>query len=304
MDFDVIVLGDYCLDLIFTGLPGMPMLGTEIEAKALAMEPGGACNTALALHRLGVNTAWAVEFGTDDFSQFVLQKFRDEHFPEDLFVFSNKAVRKITVSLSFPDDRAFIAYYDSGKMIQTALKGLTARTAKMIIIPSFFSGPALQAGYLIANSKKMQIFMDGNTSFDQTFTDAQVRDVLGKVRIFSANKAEAFLMTKIENIQEAAKYLGRYCHTVIIKDGGNGAYCCDDGKLYFEPAIPVKVIDTTGAGDCFNAGFIKAWLEKKGIQECLRWGNAAGGLSTTKSGANNFRLSENEIKKVINGRKI
>ena len=299
MDFDVIVLGDYCLDLVFTGLPSMPKLGTEIEASSLAMEPGGACNTALALHRLGVNTAWAVEFGTDDFSSFVLNKFRQEHFPEDLFVFSNHPVRKITVSLSFPEDRAFIAYYEQGAMIQTALKGLTAKSARIVVVPSLFYGPALNAGSVIARARHLEIFMDGNSSSGETIDDPKICNALKSVRFFSPNSQEARRITNLDNLEDAARKLGEFCQTVIIKDGANGAYCYDGGKLYFDPAISVKSVDTTGAGDCFNAGFIKAWLDGKEIQECLRWGNIAGGLSTTMAGANTYRLSAPEIEKMV-----
>jgi sugar/nucleoside kinase (ribokinase family) len=303
MDFDVIVLGDYCLDLIFTGLESLPILGTEIEAKGFAMEPGGACNTSLALHRLGVRTAWAVEFGTDDFSKYVLQKFRDEKFPEDLFIFSKGPVRKITVSLSYPGDRAFIAYYDPGNMVQTALRGLTTKTARIVVIPALFLGPALQAGSLIAKAKKIDIFMDGNSTTDRTILDPQIRTALKVVRFFSPNSKEARRLTQMQDIQDAAKKLGEFCQTVIIKDGANGSWCCDSGNIYYEPAIRIKSVDTTGAGDCFNAGFIKAWVDKKSIQECLFWGNIAGGLSTQLPGANNYHLSVEEIEKIISRRK-
>ena len=299
MDFDVIVLGDYCLDLIFTGMDSLPKLGAEIEAKSLAVEPGGACNTPLALHRLGVKTACAVEFGVDDFSKFVLQKFRDEKFPEDLFVFSNKPLRKITVSLSFPDDRAFLAFYDQGDMISTALKGLTQKTARIIVIPALFWGPALQAGQLLAKAKKMDLFMDGNNSSELTIYDHAIKNAIKAVRFFSPNGTEARKLTLTQDLEKAAMQLGEYCQTVIIKDGANGAWCCDKGKIYYEPAIAVKVVDTTGAGDLFNAGFIKAWLDNKGIQECLKWGNIAGGLSTQMAGANSYKLSSGEIETII-----
>jgi sugar/nucleoside kinase (ribokinase family) len=303
MDFDVIVLGDYCLDLIFTGLESLPSLGTEIEAKGLAMEPGGACNTSLALHRLGVRTAWAVEFGIDDFSKYVLQKFRDEKFPEDLFIISKGPVRKITVSLSYPEDRAFIAYYDPGNMVQTALRGLTTKTAQIVVVPALFLGPALRAGSLVARAKKMDIFMDGNSTTNLTIYDPQIRTALKVVRFFSPNSKEARRLTQMQDIQDAAKKLGEFCQTVIIKDGANGSWCCDSGLIYYEPAIRINAVDTTGAGDCFNAGFIKAWIDKKSIQECLLWGNIAGGLSTQLPGANNYHLSVEEIEKIISRRK-
>ncbi|MHC1741047.1 MAG: carbohydrate kinase family protein [Anaerolineaceae bacterium] len=299
MNFDVIVLGDYCLDLIFTGLESMPQLGREIESNAFAMVPGGACNVSLALHRLGVNTAWAAEFGTDDFSQFVLKQLREDKFPEDLFVFYNKQLRKVTVSLSYPEDRAFIAYYDPGNLVKAALTGLTNHSAKVVLIPSLFFGAPLQAGSLLAKSKKMEIFMDGNNSTELTIKDPSIKNALKLVRWFSPNSKEARSLTQIDNLEDAARALGDYCQTVIIKDGGNGAYCCDNDKVYYEPAHKVKVVDTTGAGDCFDAGFLRAWLNNKQIQECLRWGNIAGGLSTKISGANSYRLSVAEIEEII-----
>lgn len=299
MDFDVIILGDYCLDLIFTGLGTMPRLGAEIEAKSLAMEPGGACNTALALHRLGVHTAWACEFGIDDFSQFVLKRFRDEQFPEDLFKFSQKPVRKITVSLSFPHDRAFIAYYDPSDQIQTAIKGLLSRSAKIVVIPTLFYGPALLAGNVIAASKKMQIFMDGNSSEKVTLEQPEIRNALKHVRFYSPNHTEARQITQLDDMEKAVTILGEICQTVIIKDGSNGSWCSNVGRIYHEPAFKVKVVDTTGAGDCFNAGFLKAWLDGKEIQQCLKWANIAGALSTQLAGANNYRLSAAEIEALI-----
>jgi sugar/nucleoside kinase (ribokinase family) len=303
MNFDAIVLGDYCLDLIFTGLESMPIKGAEIESKALAIEPGGACNTSLALHRLGVKTAWAVEFGTDDLSKFILQRLRDEKFPEDLFIFHDKWMRKITVSLSYADDRAFIAYYDQGDMVKTAIQGITKAQAKLVIVPSFVYGAALTAGALLAKTKKMQLFMDGNCSADISLDTPHVKQALGSVRFFAPNRREATTLSRSEDIEKTTMQLGEYCQTVIIKDGVNGVWCCDEGKFYHDAAYPVKAVDTTGAGDCFNAGFLKAWFLGKGIEECLRWGNVAGALSTQRPGANAYRLTVEEISAIVEKRR-
>jgi sugar/nucleoside kinase (ribokinase family) len=299
VDYDVIVLGDYCLDLIFTGLDEFPKLGAEIEAKALAMETGGPCNSALALHRLGVKTAWACEFGTDEFSQFVLQKLRSENFPEDLFVFSPGQVRKITVSLSYPDDRAFIAYYDKGKMIETAVKGIMAKSAKILLIPALVYGPATSFAALISKLKNTVVYMDGNCSEMVTMADREVRKSLESVRFYSPNRKEACVITGIDDPEKAVVELGKVCQTVILKDGQNGSWCSDNNRIYYEPAHPVRVVDTTGAGDCFNAGFIRAWLDGKDIQTCLKWGNVAGALSTQKAGGNGYRLSLSEIESIV-----
>lgn len=300
MDFDVIILGDYCLDLVFTGLDSMPVLGREIEAKALSMEPGGACNTALALHQLGIKTGFAAEFGNDDYSQFVLNRFQREDFPFDLFKISDHPVRKITVSLSFPQDRAFIAYYDPSLQIETALRALSKYSAKLVVIPTLFYGPALTLGDTLASLKHMDLFMDGNSMDTSTLNKPAIKNALKRVRFYSPNHDEAVRITGQQDMQIAARMLGEYCQTVIVKDGANGCWCCDEGKIYYEPAFKAKVVDTTGAGDCFNAGFIKAWLDGKEIRSCLKFANMAGALSTQGAGANSYRLSQEEIEKRLN----
>jgi sugar/nucleoside kinase (ribokinase family) len=301
VDFDVIVLGDYCMDIIFTGLTEFPKLGTEVEAKALSIETGGPANTALALHRLGVKTGWAAEFGEDDLSQFALRKLREEHFPEDLFVFSPGNVRKITVALSYPEDRAFIAYYDNGKMVETAIKGLVTGKAKIVVIPALLYGPSLFAGTAITRLKGTQIFMDGNCS-DETVSikDKKIRQAIESVRFYSPNCREARSITRENDLEKAVKILGEMCHTVIIKDGANGCWCSDDGQIYHESGYKVKVVDTTGAGDSFNAGFLRAWLDGKDIRTCLKWGNVTGALSTQKAGGSGYRLTYEEVNRIVN----
>lgn len=300
MDFDVIVLGDYCLDIIFTGLTEFPRLGTEVEATALSIETGGPANTALALHRLGVKTGWAAEFGEDDLSQFTLRKLREEHFPEGLFVFSSGNVRKITVALSYPNDRAFIAYYDTGKMVETAVKGLVSANAKIVIIPALLYGPSLFAGTAITKLKGAQIFMDGNCSDESvSIKEKKIRQAIESVRFYSPNCREARSITQEDNLEIAVKILGKMCQTVIIKDGENGCWCSDNGNVYHEPGYKVKVVDTTGAGDSFNAGFLRAWLDGKDIRTCLKWGNVTGALSTQKAGGSGYRITFEEVNRIV-----
>ena len=86
---------------------------------------------------------------------------------------------------------------------------------------------------------------------------------------------------------------------VVVKNGKDGAYAWSKGKLYHEPAIEVTPLDTTGAGDCFNAGFIKAWLDERPIEECLRWGNIVGGLSTQMRGATGKKISTKDVEGLL-----
>ncbi|RPI27337.1 MAG: hypothetical protein EHM70_17975, partial [Chloroflexota bacterium] len=78
--------------------------------------------------------------------------------------------------------------------------------------------------------------------------------------------------------------LGELCPLVVVKDGPRGAYACVGGEIIHSPGIAITPIDTTGAGDAFNAGFIRAWIDELPLEKCLRWGNVVGGLSTLERG--------------------
>ncbi len=163
MGYDVLVVGDYCLDLIFTGLPSLPELGREVVAAGFEQVPGGAFNTAVALHRLGVRVAWATDFGTDAYSQFVLGRARAEGLDERGFVHHARPLRNLTVAASFPQDRAFLAYYDPAPAIPAAAKALAMLRARVLYIPGLYAGPLLDAAMLVVRLKRMTVVMDGNS---------------------------------------------------------------------------------------------------------------------------------------------
>lgn len=296
-EFDVYVVGDYCLDLIFTGMPDQPRLGKEIIAKNFNMTPGGTCNGAIAMHRLGLKVAWAADFGIDSFSQFILDYLLKEDFDSRFFVHSNTSQRKITISLSYPQDRAFIAYYDPGPAIIAGLKKLTEINAKLIYIPGIYYGLGLDIGKALMAKKNMLLAMDGNTNEQITLQDARLRRALRKLDIFFMNATEVTHLTGEKDLDAAIQQMSGICPLAVIKNGASGAYACKDGNIYFEKAIKVKALDTTGAGDCFNAGFIKAWLSGETIQECLRWGNIVGGLSTLGLGGIDHVTREADVLK-------
>ncbi len=80
------------------------------------------------------------------------------------------------------------------------------------------------------------------------------------------------------------RVLGERTRCVVIKDGGGGAYGIESGVVIHSPALPITPLDTTGAGDVFDAGFLAARLEGRSLADCLAWGNVVGGLLTLGAG--------------------
>ncbi len=283
-EFDVFVVGDYCLDLIFTGMPGFLELGSEVVASRFAMTPGGAYIAAAAMHRLGLRVAWAADFGSDDFSQFVERCARQEGLEDRFFVRHERPLRYVTVAASYPEDRAFLAYYDPAPTVPAGVRALPRVRARALYVPGFYSGPLLDLGLPLVRARGMKLVMDGNSPEDTTLETRGARRAARSVDVLLVNAREARRMTGESDLQRAMRVLSALPPLLVVKDGGNGAYAWAEGQLLHEPAIPVEPLDTTGAGDCFSAGFLRAWLAGRPLRDCLRWGNIVGGLSTLALG--------------------
>ncbi len=282
--YDLLAFGDYFLDLIFTGLPRFPELGKEIVATGFSMLPGGAYNTVVTMHRLGLRVGWAVDFGDDDFSRFVLAQAKAEGLDDALFVQHRGPIRRVTVAASYPTDRAFITYVDPEPTVPAAMRALATVGARAAYLSGIYHGKLFDAGLLLARSKRMKLIMDGSSDGELALSTASVYKAIASVDLFIPNADEARRLTGEADLQIALRTLAALGPLVVVKDGGNGAYACAGEEIIHAPAIAVQAVDTTGAGDCFNAGFIKAWLDGLPVLECLRWGNVVGGLSTTVRG--------------------
>jgi sugar/nucleoside kinase (ribokinase family) len=295
MRYDVLVVGDYSIDLIFAGLPALPAAGREVIGSQFAQLPGEAYTSAVAMHRLGLRVGWAADFGDDDLSALALRHVRAEGLDETLFVHHKRPYRRISVAASLPEDRAFITYYDPAPAQPAALKALLTASANVFYLPGFFSGALFEAGRRLVRAKRMQLMMDGNMTTDLTLQSPGVRQTLAQVDVFLPNAREARQLTGQTDLEQAARQLAGLGPLVVVKNGAGGAYACQGSQLWYAPALPLTPVDTTGAGDCFSAGFIKARLMERPVDQCLRWANAVGGLSTLGLGGTGRAVTAEEV---------
>lgn len=298
--FDVICLGSYCTDLIFTGMDSLPELGREVLSTGFEMLVGETYNSVLAMHRLGIRVGWAADFGNDILSKLALEQIARDEVDTSLFVVQERPFRRITVAASFPEDRAFLTYYDPDPPVPAALKMLPRASAAFMYFPGYFFGGLFEAGARLVKLKKMKIVMDGNCGALDLEPDAPIlRKTLQKVDIFMPNACEALRMTGEANLDMAMRKLGSYCPLVVVKDGANGSFGVQKGQVIHVPALPITPVDTTGAGDVFNAGFLRGWLDGLSLQTCLQMGNIAGGLSTTARGGTTRAVTPQDIQQAI-----
>jgi sugar/nucleoside kinase (ribokinase family) len=302
-DFDVLVAGSYSIDLIFIGLDRLPTLGMDVVGTDFMMTPGEAFISATTMHRLGIKVGWAADFGNDDFSQYALKCTRQEGLDDSLFVMHNRPYRRISAAASYPNDRLFITYYDPDPSLPAIVPALMKSKARLLFVPGLYTGELLGLGKRLLGAKKMKLVMDGNSSRGnlqgRDKESAAIRKAIKRADIFTPNAQEARRLTGEQDLERALHSLGRLCPTVVIKDGWDGSWGYSKDRLIHVPAIPVTAVDTTGAGDNFNAGFLYAWLNGQSLETCMKWGNIVGGLSTTMLGGTTMKISCDDVNKYL-----
>ena len=299
LNFDVIVVGSYSIDLIFSGMDEFLQLGKDVISKDFMMTPGEAYISALSLHRLGIKVGWAADFGNDNFSQLALNYAREEGLDESLFIHHDRPYRRISVAASYPQDRGFLTFHDPDPPLPAALSAIRKAQSKVILIPGLYYGKFLEAGKKIMQFNNMKLFMDGNSSAGNIISNTRdckaIRRSIKNADVFLPNAQETIRLTGTIDLELAIRQLGELSPCVVIKDGSKGSLAYTNNQLFYVPAIQVNAIDTTGAGDNFNAGFLCAWLDAQPIETCLKWGNILGGLSTTELGGTTRRVTSDEV---------
>lgn len=286
--YDIFIPGHYFCDVIFTGLPAFPSLGTEIYTEGLSIVPGGgALNTAVALQRLGIHTAWVGALGNDFCSRFVRDYLVAEHIDLAQVTQLESPMRRMTVALSYPTDRAFVSYVDDSPGIFEMLEqALETASCRQVHLAGLLIDERLPALLDACHQRGITVSMDCQHR-EETLALPLVREILSRVDLFMPNISEALRLTGERNLESAVTILLNYVPALVVKDGANGAHLWEKGQTLHMPAVPVEPLDTTGAGDCFNAGFLAARLRGFDALTCLEWGNRCGALSTRGYGGTN-----------------
>lgn len=302
--FDVVVAGELNVDLILSGLDSLPEIGKEKLAKEMTLTMGSASAiTACALARLGLGVGFVGKVGNDNFGSLVLDSLRKAGVDCSHVSVDSRSRTGITVSLSFPDNYAMVTYM--GAMAEFRFEEIDLDylgKAGHLHLSSYYLQPQLRSSCaeLFSRAKAMGL----TTSLDPGWDPSEewgkdLFAVLEYTDIFLPNEEEVLRITRTAGLLQAFRALERYCRVIVVKRGRKGAVCWSDGELIERTAYPVRVVDTTGAGDCFNAGFLQAWLEGSDLRRCMKMATACGALATTRLGGASSLPSRQEVEQFL-----
>ncbi|MBU3064418.1 carbohydrate kinase family protein [Nocardia sp. NEAU-G5] len=280
---EILVVGAYFVDLIFHGLPEPVRPGREVFADGFTMMPGGAYTLAMAAHRLGHDVVWATDFGTDPFSTHVLHAARAEGLDESAFRHQPTPLRSLTVALSTPEDRAMVSFQDPSYP-QPLPSLLRQYRPRVLMVPQLRYDADTVHALKLARHLGITVVMDCQDVAVDVDTPG-VRAALASTDIFAPNAEEALRLTRAPTMDDAISRLNELVSTVVIKLGSAGATATYDGERYGVAAPQISALDTTGAGDCFNVGFVHGLLAGWPPAKCLAAAVACGTAATTGPGS-------------------
>lgn len=284
----VLVIGELNVDIVLSGLATPPILGSEVLAQGMQMVLGSASAIfASGIARLGHPVGFVGKIGDDDFGRFCRDALLNAGISTDGLLLSPRPTGA-TIVLSTRDDRALITHL--GAIADLGYDDLPPdlfEAFRHLHLTSYFLQERLRPDFprLIRQAKAagLTVSFDPNSDPSQTWSP-EIWEVMRIVDIVFVNESEAQALTGMTDTAGALSSLAERTVCAVVKQGGEGATAVRGTERVHVDTFRVKVVDTTGAGDSFAAGFVHGLLTKRSLHECLLLANAAGALSATGVG--------------------
>lgn len=308
----VLAIGDVNVDFI---LPfRMPKIGEQVIVCDFQIHGGGcAANFAIACAKLGAQSKLVGRVARDQFGKFVVEKLSEAGVDVQDVVVSEKGKTGVTFALVGDAERSFITYRGENAIFSSKDIDIKKVSANLVHLPSFFLLEKLQPSYpqLIDSFKSAGALISFETGWDpfgwRPSKLKAIKKILRSVDIFLPNLSEAeriiggSLFRKGKESLLARELLDFGVKVVAIKEGAKGCFVYDGSNAARIPAFKVKVVDTTGAGDVFDAAFLLEFLRGHDVLRAGKFANAAAAISVTGAGWSRYPTL-NQVNKFLHGR--
>lgn len=291
--FDVLVVGELNVDLILNQIGKFPEIGKEVLASNMNLTLGSSSAIfASNLSTLGTRVAFSGKLGHDNFGDHIISSLKSRGVDTDYIVRSVKHTTGATIVLNYGEDRAMVTY--QGAMKYLTISDVTdeaLRSARHLHLSSVFLQTGLTADLAELFSKAKALGL--TTSIDPQWDPEEkwsvdLNALLPHVDVFMPNIKELCALTNKRDLAGGIDAIKSVSKIIVVKNGSEGAYLWDGKQILHQPSFLNKqVVDSIGAGDSFDSGFIHKFLQQKPLRECLEFGALTGAINTTRPGGTN-----------------
>jgi ribokinase len=300
---DVLAVGDLFQDLVMSGFPAWPHPGEESFATAFHKEiGGGAAITACGLARLGLRVGVAGVVGKTE-GQWMLDQLNAQGVSTRGIRTTAAEPTAFAVSVSTAKDRTFLTYNGANRelpaLVDELVSTLGSAQIRHVHLAHAMNPLNAQAAFEALAGDRRTLSVDVGWH-PEWYADRRAVGALRLANVFFPNEREAEVITgetEPRRMLEVFQRMG--LNRVALKLGKSGAALLWDGERYFQKPGNTDAVDTTGAGDCFDAGFLYAWLTGMEPKSCLNVGTVCGEMSARAIGGIAGFPSKDELESIL-----
>ena len=300
----ILVAGEINVDLVFRDCHAFPLPGKEVLADDFVMTLGSSSMIcAMGLARLGNPVAFVGWAGMDSWGDYCVAALQNAGI-DTTGILRDEALRTgVTTSLSTAQDRALVTFAGATATLSAGdISDERLQAFDHLHISSYYLQSALRpdcrALFARARRHGLTTSLDPGFDPDERWGD-ELFEMLDEVDLFLPNDVELLGITGKTSLMDGLHRLADRRARTVVKRGSQGSATFDGENLLAGPAYPMTSVESTGAGDSFNAGFIHAWLRQQSLIDCLRWGGACGSLSTRGVGGTTCQADAAEVLALI-----
>jgi sugar/nucleoside kinase (ribokinase family) len=289
-EFDITIAGEVNLDLILYGLQETIPVDREILASNFEMTLGS--SSAILAHNLSIlgrRVGFITHYGADSMGHIAMERLVESGVDVSRSI-QGKEGSKTGVTILLPHGRSRRILTYPGVMFDLTVRDLDIdylASGRHFHLSSLFLLPGLHAGLpeLFRELKRRGLTISMDTNDDpENLWGGVLPELLPYVDVLLPNEDEVRRIAGRDSVEEALDVLAATVPLIAVKCGRQGALVQQGGQRFSVPGISVEPLDTIGAGDSFNAGFLHAWLGGAAVEKCAEAGNITGALSTQKPG--------------------
>lgn len=301
---DLLVFGEFYFDLVFYDLPILPQMGLEVRTDRYAEAPGGGlATTAMVAAALGTKTGVVTRVGAEAPLHAAWQRLKALRITTDACELRRDFSTALTVCAAYRRDRMMITHDPInerlGELMMLPRVQRVLRGARHVhfAFPFRRPGPWL---YVLDDLRSRGVTTSADIGWNPDVLKSKyLPRVLRRLDLFFPNESEACAITGDSSPFQAARNLARRVRIPVVKLGKRGSVAFVDGKVLRVPALPVRVVDATGAGDAYDGGFLHAFVRGRPWLECMRTGSICGGIATTAPGGTGVLPSAAKLRALL-----
>ncbi|NLV60699.1 MAG: carbohydrate kinase family protein [Spirochaetales bacterium] len=281
-----LTIGPVFCDILLEGFTGLPMPGEERFLDSYLLSAGGNAIIAIALAQLGVSSSLLATVGSDSLGTALYALLAEHQVNSDHILTVDGAKTNLSLIINGADDRSFLTCAQERVQYEPVLAQRLASLSPSAYshIHASFDSLGLEAVQtFLAQAQKEGVPISTGLGFQESLAwGPRQTELLKHVDWCFMNRSEAIRITGEEELGSIMHALRSFLDTPVITLGSEGSCALVDGRKMIRVSAPeVTVVNTTGSGDSFTAGFIYGRMMGKGIEECLAWGNVLGSLTAS-----------------------